>query len=305
MQQTSPVRLATRRSPLALWQANWVADRLREHGYETELVMLTSRGDADQSPIDGTRGVGVFTKRIQQALLDDEADVAVHSLKDLPTETDPAFHLAAVPVRAAVGDCLISRSGRTLDELPAQAKIGTGSRRRAAQLLHVRDDLTIEPIRGNVQSRLQQLKDGRFDAIVLAEAGLSRLEMAEQATERLPIASMLPAPGQGALGVETRADDVRTREIAALLDDAATRAAVTAERIVLSHLSGGCLAPIAALARLEDETLHLQAVVLSTDGKTRLFHEGREPLAAARQLGIEVAEKLRHDGADALVAAAR
>lgn len=305
MQHFPPLRLATRRSPLALWQANWVADQIRKLGYPTELVLLTSRGDTDQAPIDGTRGVGFFTKRIQQALLDGEADIAVHSLKDLPTETDPAFTLAAIPPRAAVGDCLISASEKTFAQLPPQAVIGTGSRRRAAQLLHHRDDVRVEPIRGNVQSRLQKLSDGLFDAIVLAEAGLSRLEMTQHVTERLPLEMMLPAPGQGALGIETRSDDQRTSDIAQQLDDAVTRAAVTAERKLLSHLSGGCLAPIAALGTVIGDSLHLKAVVLSADGKTRLMHEASDTIANASELGITVAEQLRHDGADAFIAAAR
>ena len=305
MHQSPPIRLATRRSPLALWQAKWVASQLQEQGYATELVLLTSGGDTDQTPIDGTRGVGVFTKRIQQALLDDEADIAVHSLKDLPTEADPQFCLAAIPPRAAVGDCLISASEKTFAALAGGAVIGTGSRRRPAQLLHRRDDIRVEPIRGNVQSRLQKLKDGLFDAIVLAEAGLSRLEMTQHVTEKLPLDQMLPAPGQGALGIETRSDDRRTIDVASTLDDPITRASVTAERMLLSHLSGGCLAPIAALATVAEGRIALQAVVLSADGQTRLYHEGEDAIENAVALGIAVADKLRADGADALIQAAR
>ncbi len=305
MQRSNPIRLATRRSPLALWQANWVADQLRRHEIATELVLLTSQGDTDQAPIDGTRGVGFFTKRIQQALLDDEADIAVHSLKDLPTEPQPEFHLAAIPPRAAVADCLISRDGSDFWQLPAGARIGTGSRRRCSQLLYHRGDLRVSPIRGNVQSRLQKLHAGDFDAIVLAEAGLTRLEMTEHTGQPFPLTMMLPAPGQGALGIETRADAETVRKVAALLDDPVTRAAVTAERTLLSHLSGGCLAPIAALSTPQGRTLHLKAVVLSADGRTQLAHQASGAIDRAAQLGVEVAERLLHHGAAALIAAAR
>jgi hydroxymethylbilane synthase len=305
MDASSTIRLATRRSPLARWQAEWVAAELTALGQTVELVLLTSRGDVDQAPIDGTRGVGFFTKRIQQALLEGEADVAVHSLKDLPTDPQPALHLAAIPPRAPVGDCLITREGGRLEELPPQAKIGTGSRRRGAQLRHRRPDLVIESIRGNVETRLAKLREGQYDAIILAEAGLTRLEMTEHVTERLPLEVMLPAPGQGALGIETRADDAGLSELLGRLDDPATRAAVTAERSLLKHLSGGCLAPIAALATIQNEQLRLRAAVLSADGAERLLHEAEVPIAEAAALGSEVAEVLRGEGADALIEAAR
>lgn len=305
MHKSSTLRLATRRSSLAKWQAEWVARELTALGQQVELVLLTSRGDLDQTPIDGTRGVGFFTKRIQDALLDGEADIAVHSLKDLPTEPQPALHLAAIPPRAPVGDCLITRGGESLAQLSAGAVVGTGSRRRGAQLLHARPDLRVHPIRGNVETRLAKLQEGQFDAIVLAEAGLTRLEMTEHVSERLPLDVMLPAPGQGALGIEARADDDRAIAILTSLDDRETRAAVTAERSLLQELSGGCLAPIAALATIDGDRLNLQAVVLSADGQQRLQHQGSGPIDQAARLGAEVAANLREQGADAFIAAAR
>ncbi|MGI9471389.1 MAG: hydroxymethylbilane synthase [Rubripirellula sp.] len=264
-----PQRIATRKSPLAIWQAEHVAARLQDHGFETELVPLVSGGDTDMRPIDGTRQVGVFTKRIQQALLDQEADIAVHSLKDLPTEVDERLVLGAVPERETVADSLVSAERWTLETLPQGARIGTGSRRRGAQLLSRRPDLQVLPIRGNVQTRLAKLEDGEYDAILLAEAGVVRLEMHDLPRTQFPLEEMLPAPGQGALGIEVRADDA-SLEVVAVLDDTETRASVVAERTLLASLHGGCLAPIAALATVKENVLRLDAVVLSHDGAIRL-----------------------------------
>jgi hydroxymethylbilane synthase len=264
------LRIATRKSPLALWQAEHVANRLQQLGVSTELVPLVSGGDTDMSPIDGSRQVGVFTKRIQQALIADEADIAVHSLKDLPTEVDDRLALAAVPERETVEDALVSAESWTVTQLPPEARVGTGSRRRAAQLLSIRPDLRILPIRGNVQTRLGKLDAGEFEAIMLAEAGVVRLQKQDLPRKRLPLAEMLPAPGQGALGIEVRSDDVETLETVARLDDVVSRAAVTAERRLLASLHGGCLAPIAALADVSDGRLRMTAAVLSMDGKRRI-----------------------------------
>lgn len=254
-----------------MWQARYVAESLAGLGIATEIVPLVSGGDTDMRPIDGTRQVGVFTKRIQQAVLADEADIAVHSLKDLPTEADPELTLAAVPPRESVYDCLVTATrtlGAWAEELPGESRVGTGSRRRASQLRCRRPDLHVEPIRGNVQTRLQKLADGEFDAIVLAEAGLLRLKMHEVVRCRLPTDEMLPAPGQGALGVEVRRGDAEAIELVRRLDDPAARAAVTAERTLLAALHGGCLAPIAALAIVHPEgrRLSFRARVLSADG---------------------------------------
>ncbi|MEC8475223.1 MAG: hydroxymethylbilane synthase, partial [Planctomycetota bacterium] len=262
----SRLRIATRKSLLALWQAKHVQSLMALNSDESELVPMVSVGDTDMSPIDGTRQVGVFTKRIQQALLDLEADIAVHSLKDLPTEATPTLTLAAVPERETIEDALVSPKGWTLDELPQNAVIGTGSKRRGAQLLHHRADLEIKNIRGNVQTRLEKLDAGEYDAIILAEAGILRLELNELIRTLLPLEIMLPAPGQGALGIEVRADDPKAIEAVAKLNQVEAHAAVHAERQVLAALHGGCLAPIAALGTIEDQTLQLTATVLSADG---------------------------------------
>lgn len=305
------VRIATRKSPLALWQAEHVAASLQQLGVATELVPLVSGGDTDMRPIDGTRQVGVFTKRIQQALLDDEADVAVHSLKDLPTEVDERLALAAVPTRETVEDCLVSPNSWSLADLPQGACVGTGSRRRAAQLLSRRPDLRIEPIRGNVQTRLKKLDDGEYDAIMLAEAGLLRLHMNDLPRARLSLEEMLPAPGQGALGIEVRSDDAESMAQVARLDEIETRAAVTAERQLLAALHGGCLAPIAALGSVDSDRLSMKAVVLSQDGAERMdeHHEvafERDRWAeAASELSEQICQALVDRGAAELVASQR
>lgn len=305
------LRIATRRSPLARWQADWVAAQLRKLGHSVELVLLASEGDIDRTPIDGSQIVGIFTKRIQQAVLDGQADVAVHSLKDLPTQKATDLTLVAVPPRAAAADCLVTARPLAFDALPQEARIGTGSRRRAAQLLARRPDLRIEPIRGNVQTRLAKLVDEGFDAIVLAEAGLRRLEMHDRANQPLPLDLVIPAPGQGALGIEVRANDQAAAEALQPLNDPQTRAAVTAERAVLRQLRAGCLAPVGAYAEIVDDSLRLSAVVLSFDGQQRLYCqrslEASAPLTveSADRLGVQVAEELIEAGAAPLIEAAR
>ncbi|MGB7328706.1 MAG: hydroxymethylbilane synthase [Rubripirellula sp.] len=298
------LRIATRQSPLALWQAEHVAALLAAVGIQTVLVPMVSSGDTDMRPIDGTRQVGLFTKRIQQALLDDEGDIAVHSLKDLPTEVNESLTLAAVPVRETVTDCLVSKSGTKFSDLPSGARIGTGSRRRAAQILSRRPDLNVEGIRGNVQTRLSKLDEG-FDAIVLADAGLVRLEMADLPRYHFAFDEMLPAPGQGALGIEVRASDKRAFEAAATMNDMATRAAVTAERTLLSSLHGGCLAPIAAYAVVDGDVLKMSAVALSPDGQKRIDETDEiafaNDLSAAVELANRVSQKMVDAGAIEMV----
>ena len=242
-----PLQLGTRSSALARWQADWVAARLRECGTEVELVPITTTGDVTRQPLGEVGGSGLFTKELQQALLDGRIDLAVHSLKDLPTVAVSGLALAAVPPRESVCDVLISRAGAVLLDLPQSARIGTGSLRRRAQLLNVRPDLQVFDIRGNVDTRIRKLQAGEYDAIVLAEAGLRRLEFMAHATEVLSPLAMLPAVGQGALGIEARAHDERTRKAVAELNDPAAWGAVTAERSLLAALRGGCLAPVGAL----------------------------------------------------------
>ncbi len=301
------LRLGTRGSALARWQADWVAARLAAQNVDVELVEITTRGDAQRSdPIGNLGSPGVFTKEIQRALLDRRIDLAVHSLKDLPTEMVDGLCLAAVPEREDACDALVSRDGVAFDALRPGATIGTGSLRRRAQLLHARGDLQMRDVRGNVDTRLTKLAAGDYDAIVLARAGLKRLGLEAHITEVLAPPLMLPAIGQGALGIETRGDDHATRNALAAIDDKPTHQAVTAERALLERLAGGCLAPIAAWARPQaGGRLHLTAAVLSHDGRRRLAHEGHAALDDAAQLGVQVAEQLIAEGASELIAAAR
>ncbi|MGD9724193.1 MAG: hydroxymethylbilane synthase [Pirellulales bacterium] len=295
------LRLGTRASALARWQANWVAQQLAQHGAQVELVLVTTRGDADpQERIADIGSPGAFTKELQRALLNGHIDLAVHSLKDLPTDPVEGLVLAAVPERASVFDVLVSPHGN-LAGLPAGATVGTGSLRRRAQLLHARPDLQMCDVRGNVDTRLTKLAAGQYNALVLAQAGLARLGLEDHIAQVLPPEVMLPAVGQGALAVETRADDSATRAAVAPLDDAASHVAVVAERALLAALEGGCLAPIGAWARPQsDGQLRLDAVVLSADGARRLAaHDSvavGEP-AAAIALGESVARRLLAAGA--------
>jgi hydroxymethylbilane synthase len=303
---TLRLRIGTRASKLARWQANWVADQLWAAGVAVELVPITTRGDIDRGRIDELGSPGVFTKELQRALLDGQIDLAVHSLKDLPTDPIDGLALAAVAEREDVRDVLLSRRGQTLERLPAGAAVGTSSLRRKAQLLHVRDDLEMRDIRGNVDTRLQKLADGQYDAIVLAYAGLKRLGLTDQITQILEHGMILPAVGQGALGIEARADDNETRGALAGLDHPATHRAVVAERTMLTRLAGGCLAPVGAWAReLPDGQLRLDAVVLSADGKQRLTAGAATADGDGPDLGAEVAGQLLAQGAGGLIAASR
>lgn len=281
-----------------------MAARLQQLGVEVSLVPITTTGDRHRQPIGSGSGRGVFTNEIQRALVEGRIDLAVHSLKDLPTEQVEGLWLAAVPERAAVADVLVCRRFHSLDELPKGAAIGTGSLRRRAQLRRVRPDLMMNDVRGNVDTRLRKLAEGRYDGLVLAEAGLRRLELAEQITQVLPLSIVLPAVGQGALGLETRAGDDSVQQLEPL-DDPATHAAVLAERAMLAALEGGCLAPIAAWGRVEDETLKLTGRVLSPDGTQRIEATLTESPNEAVQLGRRVAGELAAQGAARLIRAAR
>lgn len=302
---TGPLRLGTRGSKLAQWQANWVAQQLQQAGCAVEVVLISTTGDQRQQEPIADVGQGVFTKEIQRALLDDQVDLAVHSLKDLPTEPTPGLCLAAVPERAAVGDALLSREGHTFEQLPQGAVVGTGSSRRRAQLWHRRPDLELRDLRGNVDTRIRKLHDGEFDAIILAEAGLKRLELDSHITEILPLEWYLPAVGQGALGIETREDDETTRAAVAVLDHAETHAAVVAERALLAGLRAGCLAPVGAWARMIDGQLVLEAAVLSIDGRQRLAATRQGSPADAAALGKDAADELIVAGAAELIRDAR
>ena len=272
------IRIGTRHSALALWQANYIAQELTKAGNQVELVKITTTGDTTTTPLGQGGGVGLFTKEIQNALLDRRCDVAVHSLKDLPTQPIDGLRLAAVPPREDPSDCLVSEHYRSVEELPKGCLVGTGSPRRRAQLLHLRPDLDIQEIRGNVDTRLNKLTQGQYGAIVLASAGLARLGLAHSLATRLGLETMLPAVGQGALGLETRADDHETAQAIRVLNDSQAVACVRAEREVLRILRAGCLAPVAAYASIEDATMILRAKVFSVDGSVMVSAWVRRPL---------------------------
>jgi len=299
------LRLGTRGSALARWQANWVAAQLERAGVSVELVLVTTQGDVTKGSLGSIGGQGLFTKEIQRALLDHRIDLAVHSLKDLPTEVVPGLMLGAVPVRESNRDALIARSVEALEALPAGSRVGTGSNRRRAQLLHLRPDLEPVDIRGNVDTRLRRLDEGRYDAILLAEAGLKRLGRADRIAQVLPRQQMVPAVGQGALGLEVRADDAGTTERIRALDDRNTHASVVAERALLAALRAGCLAPVGAWARVQAGTLTLDAVVLSADGKQRLVATASGAADTPVAIGQEAARTLLDQGAADLIDAAR
>jgi hydroxymethylbilane synthase len=303
--QVPHLRIGTRKSPLARWQAQWVATELEKLGNSIEMVWIVTQGDVTAQPLGTVGGQGLFTKEIQRALLDGEIDLAVHSLKDLPTQPIDGLALAAVPQREVVGDCLIAPLGTTIENLPLGARIGTGSLRRAAQLRAWRADLEILDIRGNVETRIKKLDDGIYEAIVLAEAGLHRLGYLDRVAQKLPLHRLLPAVGQGALGLETRADDETTIKALAALNHLSSQLAVTAERSLLAHLRGGCLAPVAAWCRMEDDKLRLEAKVLSLDGQTQLQVDRRFAPDQAQEEGRLAAEELIAAGAQQLIESAR
>jgi hydroxymethylbilane synthase len=305
MPSSATLRIGTRASQLALWQSDWVAGQLRAQGIAVEIVHITTQGDVTAGPLGQIGGQGLFTKEIQRALLDGRVDLAVHSLKDLPTEPVAGLTLGAVPPRAGAGDALVCKIADSIQNLPQGAKVGTGSARRKAQLLHARPDLVMAEIRGNLDTRLRKLDEGQYDALVLAEAGLGRLGWEHRITQIIPKTLMLPAVGQGALGLEIREDDETARAAVAPLDDPNTRSAVTAERAMLAALRGGCLAPVGAWGRCEKGRLRLDAVVLSPDGTQRLTALGEAIIGDAEQLGRQVAEELLRQGAAKLIAGSR
>lgn len=304
---TAPLRVGTRASLLARTQSGLVADLLAERlGREVELVEVTTEGDVNRAPLASFGGVGVFVGALRQALLEDRVDVAVHSLKDLPTAPADGISLVAVPPREDPRDVVSARDGLTLGELPVGSSVGTGSPRRAAQLHALGLGLDVQPIRGNVDTRLRKVTDGHLDAVVLARAGLARIGRLEEVTETLDPLQMLPAPGQGALAVECRTSDAETcRAVGEALDDAATRAAVTAERSLLATLEAGCSAPVGALAEVvegdEGEELWVRAVALSDDGALSVRRSTTGPLGDAHGVGARLAAEMLDDGAAELM----
>ncbi|GAB3264652.1 hydroxymethylbilane synthase [Alteromonas gracilis] len=304
---SATLRLGTRASLLARTQSEQVAAVVRAHtGREVELVEVRTEGDVSRAPLATIGGTGVFVSALREALLRGEVDFAVHSLKDLPTAPADGIALAAVPTREDSRDALVARDGLTLGELPAGARVGTGSPRRVAQLEALGLGLEIQGLRGNVDTRLGRVTSGDLDAVILAHAGLARLGRAETITESLDPFQMLPAPGQGALAVECRADDeALVAELAGALEDPATRAAVVAERTLLAELEAGCSAPVGALAEVvegeEGEELWLRAVALSLDGALAVRRSGTGPVGDAAGLGRRVAAEMIDDGAARLL----
>lgn len=289
------LRLGTRRSTLALAQATSVAEELRVLGHEVDLVPITTLGDRSAHALTTIGGTGVFAAAIRRALLDGHIDLAVHSLKDLPTTPEPRLVVAATPTREDPRDVLVARDGLTLDKLPAGSVVGTGSPRRAAQLRAHGRGLDVVDVRGNVDTRLEMVRSGAVDAVVLARAGLVRIDRLDEATETLDPALMLPAPGQGALAVECREERTDVRDVVAALDDADTRVCVTAERVLLAALEAGCTAPVGALAEIgKARELLLHAFVGSVDGSAELRRSlvatVDDPVAAGRRLAMLLLE---------------
>lgn len=289
------LRIGSRGSQLALWQANHVAALLREQGHTVEIEVIKTTGDKilDVSLAKvGTKGM--FTKEIEEALADNRVDLAVHSLKDVPTELAPQFVLAAIMKREDPRDAFISVKYSSLDELPHGAKVGTSSLRRQAQLKAMRPDLEIFPLRGNVDTRLRKLESGEYDAIILAAAGVHRLGLHTHVKARISAEVMCPAVGQGALAIETRREDAQTRSLLEFLNHAETRAAIECERALLGAMGGGCQVPIGAYAEKRDGRVHLRAMVGSPDGSLILREEAEG--ADGEKLGREVAETLLKRG---------
>lgn len=305
---STKIRLGTRGSKLAMWQSTWVKSELENRGHVVELIQIRTQGDVKTGPLAQIGGQGLFTKQLQIALHQNEIDLAVHSLKDLPTEDAQGLSIAAIPPRETTDDAICCRDDHcfdSLDALPEKAIVGTGSVRRAAQILHLRPDLEIRDIRGNVDTRLEKLDSGEFDVIVLAAAGLMRLGLQDRISFRFDQTQLLPAVGQGALGLETRTDDAKIRSVVAELSHRESYSAALAERAMLRRLFAGCLAPVGARCEIQDEKLKLTGVVLGRDGKMRIEANDSAPFEDFEKLGISVAEKLIADGADKLLAAAR
>nr|WP_285836146.1 hydroxymethylbilane synthase [Larsenimonas suaedae] len=304
--ESVPLRIATRKSPLAMWQAEHVKARLEalNPGLVVELVGLSTRGDKIlDTPLAKIGGKALFVKELEEAMLDGRADIAVHSMKDVPMHFPDGLGLAVIMDRGAPTDAFVSNRYQSLEDLPREACVGTSSLRRGLQLKELRPDLVIKSLRGNVQTRLSKLDDGQFDAIVLATSGLIRVGLSERITSELVPEQLLPACGQGALGIECRLDDTRSRTLIEALADAPTTAQVLAERAMNTHLEGGCQVPIGGYAVLEDEgkTLWLRGLVGAPDGSQVLRATARGPADAPEALGVQVADMLLGQGAGAIL----
>ena len=298
------IRIATRQSPLALWQAEFVKAELERHhpGIQVELLGFTTQGDKIlDSPLAKIGGKGLFVKELETAMLEGKADIAVHSMKDVPVDFPEGLGLTTICEREDPADAFVSNSFASIDELPQGAIVGTSSLRRRCQLLQARPDLDIRDLRGNVNTRLRKLDDGEYQAIVLAVAGLKRLKMADRIRSALPFELSLPAVGQGAVGIECRMDDTETLKLLEPLHHQPTATRVLAERAMNARLHGGCQVPIAGFAELDGKTLRLRGRVGSPDGKQLLKAEASGPADQPEQLGQQVADTLLLQGAGAIL----
>jgi len=303
-QERSTLIIGTRGSQLALWQAEWVQRQLKQIAPDLSVVLkrIQTSGDKIQDvPLAKVGGKGLFVKEIEEALLRKDIDLAVHSMKDLPAVLPSGLHIICVPEREDPRDALLAGDKKKLDALPLGARVGTSSLRRQAQLLHVRPDLQIKMLRGNVDTRLRKLQENHFDAIVLAASGLKRLGWDEHITECLPVDVSLPAIGQGALGIEGREDDGFVRNLVSRLEHQQTRVTVTAERALLKRLEGGCQVPIAGHAVLQGENLTLDGLVISLDGKRYVRYSLSGLMSEAESIGKKVAEGLLDRGAQPIL----
>jgi len=297
---TRDLRIGTRASQLALHQANWVKGKLVQvyPHLKVTLIRIKTKGDKIQNvPLAKIGGKGLFVKEIEEALIERRIDLAVHSIKDVPTELPEGLHLSVITKREDPRDAFISKDGRLLKDLPQGAKIGTSSLRRQAQLLHLRSDFEMIPLRGNLDTRLKKLETMNLNGIVLALAGVRRLGLESRITEIIPPEISLPAIGQGALGIETRMGDEQVEEFIQFLNHPSSSITITAERAFLKRLGGGCQVPIAAFGRMVGSTLQIDGMVGTTDGKTLVRHHIEGPVEEATSLGIQLAEVLVSKGA--------
>ncbi|WP_386691424.1 MULTISPECIES: hydroxymethylbilane synthase [unclassified Lonepinella] len=303
--KNNSLKIATRQSPLALWQANYVKQRLQALYPELtiELVKMVTKGDVIlDTPLAKIGGKGLFVKELEHALLNGEADIAVHSMKDVPMQFPTGLGLSVICQREDPRDAFVSNHYKNLTELPLGAIVGTSSLRRQCQLKNLRPDLQIQSLRGNVGTRLNKLDHGDYDAIILASAGLIRLGLEQRIASFIDISDCLPAAGQGAVGIECRVDDQRVQQLLASLSDVETTACVRAERAMNAHLQGGCQVPIAGFAVIQQNEFYLRALVGSLDGSQIIRAEGKSAVQNADVLGVQIAEQLLAQGADKILA---
>lgn len=301
----NPIIIATRSSKLALWQAEWIQARLEalHPGLEVKLELFKTQGDIIlDTPLAKIGGKGLFVKELEQALLENKADIAVHSMKDVPVKLPDGLEISVITERETPFDAFVSNNYKKLSELPQGAKVGTSSLRRIAQLAKARPDLEFESLRGNVNTRLRKLDEGQYDAIILAAAGLVRLGFEDRIADKIPAEISLPAIGQGVVSIETRIGDTEVLEAISTFDHAETRYTLTAERAFLTRLNGGCQVPLGGYAILEGDELWLRGLVATPDGKRFLTDEGRCHKDDGEKFGVELAERMLNNGAREILA---